>query len=64
MDQQFDLVTDSEALFRFLLVSRVRTVVGAGGGVTETVRATMPTEFLWAYLRISEFFCLRMLSIN
>jgi putative transposase len=38
MDQQFDLVTDSEALFRFLLVSRVRTVVGAGGGVTETVR--------------------------
>ncbi len=38
MDQQFDLVTDPEALFRFLLVSRVRTAVGAGGGVTETVR--------------------------
>lgn len=38
MDQQFDLVTDPEALFRFLLVSRVRTVVGAGRRVTEAVR--------------------------
>ncbi len=38
MNQQFDLVTDPEAIFRFLLVSRVRTAVGAGGGVTETVR--------------------------
>ena len=38
MNQQFDLVTDPEALFRFLLVSRVRTMVGAGGRVTLAVR--------------------------
>jgi len=38
MEQEFDLVTDPEALFRFLLVSRVRTLVGAGRRVTLTVR--------------------------
>ncbi|RLB45241.1 MAG: hypothetical protein DRJ42_30370 [Deltaproteobacteria bacterium] len=38
MDKPFDLVTDPEALFRFLLVSRVRTLVGAGRRVTLTVR--------------------------
>jgi len=38
MEQDFDLVTDPEAAFRFLLVSRVRTEVGAGRPVTKTVR--------------------------
>ena len=38
MEQDFDLVTDPQAAFRFLLVSRVRAETGAGRPVTETVR--------------------------
>lgn len=38
MEHEFDLVTDPEAAFRFLLVSRVRAEVGTGRPVTETVR--------------------------
>jgi len=37
MEQDFDLVTDPEAAFRFLLVSRVRAEVGTGRPVTEMV---------------------------
>lgn len=38
MEQEFDQVNHPEALFRFLLVSRVRAMVSAGQPVTETVR--------------------------
>jgi putative transposase len=38
MEPDFDLVTDPEAAFRFLLVSRVRAETGAGRPVSETVR--------------------------
>ena len=37
MDDTFNLVTDPEALFRFLVVSRVRALVDAGGRIAETV---------------------------
>lgn len=37
MEHEFDLVTDPEAAFRFLLVSRIRAEVGAGRPVTEAV---------------------------
>jgi len=37
MEREFDLVNDPEALFRFLLVSRVRAEVEAGGKVSQAV---------------------------